>query len=172
MLASGVVPQISLVMGASAGGAVYSPAITDFIIMEKGVGQMYVTGPDVIRAVTGEEVTHEDLGGAIAHTTLSGVAHFAADGEEDCVELVRSLLSYMPSNNMEDPPVIRNVDPVDRRTPELYDIVPDNPNQPYDMRDVVRAIVDDGEYLEVHEGWAPNIIVGLARFNGRRSTVV
>jgi acetyl-CoA carboxylase carboxyltransferase component len=172
VLASGVVPQVSLIMGPSAGGAVYSPALTDFIIMEKGVGQMYITGPDVIRAVTGEDVTHEQLGGALAHAGKSGVAHFAEEGEEDCLELVRHLLSFLPANNMEDAPLNRTEDPVDRQAPELRKAVPTNPNQPYDMRDVIHAIVDEKEFLEVHELWAPNIVVGFGRFNGRTTGIV
>ncbi len=172
VLTSGVVPQISLIMGPSAGGAVYSPAITDFIIMEDGVGQMYITGPDVIRTVTGEVVTHEQLGGAMAHTTKSGVAHFAAHGEEDCLNLVRHLLSFMPSNNQEDAPEFASPDPIDRPCPELRDIVPVNPNEPYDVRDVIQCIVDSGEFLEVHALWAANIVVGFARFNGRAAGIV
>ncbi len=172
VLASGVVPQISLIMGPSAGGAVYSPALTDFIIMENGVGQMYITGPDVIRAVTGEEVTHEQLGGAMAHTVTSGVAHFSASGEETTLELVRSLLSFLPSNNMEDPPTFDSLDPPDRSTEALREIVPINPNQPYDMRDVIREMIDEREFLEVHELWAPNIVVGFARMAGRAVGIV
>ena len=167
VLASGVVPQISLIMGPSAGGAVYSPALTDFIIMENGVGQMFITGPDVIRAVTGEEVSHEQLGGAMAHTVTSGVAHFSADGEEGTLHLVRSLLGFLPSNNMEDSPSFNSSDPSDRLTPELREMVPTNPNEPYDMREVIRSIVDEREFLEVHEFWAPNIVVGFARMAGR-----
>ena len=172
VLTSGVVPQISLIMGPSAGGAVYSPAITDFIIMEDGVGQMYITGPDVIRTVTGEIVTHEQLGGATAHTTKSGVAHFAVSGEDECLELTRHLLSYLPSNNEEDAPEFPDSDPVDRSCPELREIVPINPNEPYDVRDVINTIVDSTEFLEVHARWAANIVVGFGRFNGRSAGIV
>ncbi|MCY4575390.1 MAG: acyl-CoA carboxylase subunit beta [Chloroflexi bacterium] len=172
VLASGVVPQISLIMGPSAGGAVYSPAITDFIIMEEGVGQMYITGPDVIRAVTGEVVTHEQLGGATPHTTQSGVAHFAAPGEDECLDIARQLLSFMPSNNEDDPPEFSTDDPADRLCPELREMVPVNPNEPYDVREVIECIVDNGEFLEVHSRWAANIVVGLARFNGRSVGIV
>lgn len=172
VLASGVVPQISLIMGPSAGGAVYSPALTDFIIMENGIGQMYITGPDVIRAVTGEDVTHEQLGGAMAHTATSGVAHFSANGEEGTLDLVRSLLGFLPSNNMEDAPSFNSTDASDRSTPELRELVPTNPNQPYDMRDVIRAVIDESEFLEVHELWATNIVVGFARMAGRAIGIV
>lgn len=172
VLSSGVVPQISVIMGPSAGGAVYSPALTDFIIMEQGVGQMYITGPDVIRSVTGEEVTHEQLGGATTHTVTSGVAHFAADGEEGCLDLVRDLLSFLPSNNMEDAPSFSVNDSPDRSCPELHDIVPADANQPYDVRDVIHAIGDEGQFLEVHERWAPNIVVGFGRFDGRTVGII
>ena len=172
VLSSGVVPQISLIMGPSAGGAVYSPALTDFIIMESGIGQMYITGPDVVRAVTGEEVTHEQLGGALPHTTQSGVAHFAAEGEEECLDLVRNLLSFLPSNNMEDTLFSQTDDPPDRACPELREIVPIDPNIPYDVRDLIETIVDEREFLEVHQLWAPNIVVGFARFNGRTAGIV
>ena len=172
VLTSGVVPQISLIMGPSAGGAVYSPAITDFIIMEDGVGQMYITGPDVIRAVTGEVVTHEQLGGATTHTTQSGVAHFAAQGEDECLDLARELLSFMPSNNEEDAPEFSTDDPADRLCPELREVVPVNPNEPYDVRDVIHCLVDSSEFLEVHARWAANIVVGFARFNGRSTGIV
>jgi propionyl-CoA carboxylase beta chain len=172
VLASGVVPQISLIMGPSAGGAVYSPALTDFIIMENGIGQMYITGPDVIRAVTGEDVSHEQLGGAMAHTATSGVAQFSANGEEGTLDLVRSLLGFLPSNNMEDPPSFKSTDASDRSTPELRELVPTNPNQPYDMRGVIHAVIDESEFLEVHELWAPNIVVGFARMAGRAIGIV
>ncbi len=172
VLASGVVPQISLIMGPSAGGAVYSPALTDFIIMENGIGQMYITGPDVIRAVTGEDVSHEQLGGAMAHTATSGVAQFSANGEEGTLDLVRSLLGFLPSNNMEDAPSFNSTDASNRSTPELRELVPTNPNQPYDMRRVIRAVIDEGEFLEVHELWAPNIVVGFARMAGRAVGIV
>lgn len=166
-LASGVVPQISVVMGPSAGGAVYSPALTDFCFMTEGTGQMYITGPDVIRAVTGEEVTHEELGGADAHAHKSGVAHFAIAGEEETLAEVRRLLSFLPSNNAEDPPFVQSGDDADRVDEDLLTIVPPEPNRPYDVREVVDRIVDDGDFMEVHEHFAPNMVVGLGRMGGR-----
>ena len=166
-IASGVIPQISVIMGPCAGGAVYSPAITDFIFMTEGTGQMYITGPDVIRAVTGEEVTHEELGGADAHASRSGVAHFAIEGEEATLAEVRRLLSFLPSNNAEDAPNVPTGDEENRREEDLLDIVPAEPNRPYDVREVIDRIVDDGEFMEVHERWAPNIVVGYARMGGR-----
>ncbi len=171
-LASGLIPQISVVMGPCAGGAVYSPAITDFIIMVKDTSYMFVTGPEVVRTVTHEDVSFEELGGAWTHASVSGVAHFAADGEEDAVFLVQQLLSYMPSNNLEDPPAIRaEDDPL--RTDEILDtLVPDEPNRPYDMREIVTRIVDDGEFLEVMENWAKNVLIGFARLDGRSVGVV
>ena len=173
VLSSGVIPQISIIMGPAAGAAVYSPALTDFIVMEKGVGQMYITGPDVIKTVTGEEVTHEQLGGADAHTTMSGVAHFGVDGEEESLDLVRDLLSFLPSNNLEDPPLNDSIDDPERLTPALSELVPSDPNQPYDMRDVIDNIVDsDGGFFEIHQLWAPNIIVGLGRFDGKTVGIV
>jgi len=166
-VASGVVPQISVVMGPSAGGAVYSPALTDFCFMTEGTGQMYITGPDVIRAVTGEDVSHEDLGGADAHATKSGVAHFAIAGEEETLAAVRRLLSFLPSNNAEDPPFVPTSDDATRTEDELLAVVPDEPNRPYDVRDVIFRIVDDGDFMEVHELFAPNIVVGFGRMGGR-----
>ncbi|HVL97383.1 MAG TPA: acyl-CoA carboxylase subunit beta [Solirubrobacteraceae bacterium] len=163
---SGVIPQISAIMGPCAGGAVYSPAITDFIFMVKETSHMFITGPDVIKTVTGEEPTFEELGGAMTHNTKSGVAHFAADDEESCLEDIRYLLSFLPQNNLEIPPRVQPTDDPLRMDPELDHVVPDNPNKPYDMRDVVRLIVDDGEFLEVHEHYAQNIICGYARLNG------
>ncbi len=171
-LASGVVPQISVIMGPCAGGAVYSPAITDFIFMTEGTGQMYITGPDVIRAVTGEEVTHEELGGADAHATKSGVAHFAIAGEEETLAEVRRLLSFLPSNNAEDPPIVATGDDPDRADEELLQIVPADANRPYDVRDVIYRIVDDGDFMEVHELFAPNVVVGFARMGGRTVGIV
>jgi propionyl-CoA carboxylase beta chain len=163
---SGVIPQISLIMGPCAGGAVYSPAMTDFIFMVKETSHMFITGPDVIKTVTGEEVEFEALGGAMSHNSKSGVAHFAADDEDQCLEDTRYLLSFMPQNNLEPPPrVIPTDDPL-RMDEELDHVVPDNPNKPYDMRDVVRLIVDDGEFFEVHEHYARNIICGFARLDG------
>ncbi|PZC49919.1 MAG: propionyl-CoA carboxylase beta chain [Chloroflexi bacterium] len=165
-LASGVVPQISVSCGPTAGGGVYSPAITDFVFMESGSGQMYITGPDVVRTVTHEDVTHEELGGAQAHATKSGVAHFAIDGEESTLFAVRDLLSYLPSNNMETPPWVLPRDDPDRSTPEFAELVPSAPDEPYDIRDVMRGLVDDGDLMEVHEHWARNIAVGFARMGG------
>jgi len=166
VLASGVVPQISVIMGPCAGGAVYSPAMTDFIIMVKDTSHMFITGPEVIKAVTREEVTFEELGGAMTHNSKSGVAHFAAEDEEDALLVVRQMLSYMPQNNMEDPPFVPTVDPPDRMDPKLDALVPDNPNKPYDMKEIIRRVMDDDEFLEVHEHWACNIVVGFARLGG------
>jgi acetyl-CoA carboxylase carboxyltransferase component len=166
VLASGVVPQISVIMGPCAGGAVYSPAMTDFTVMVKNTSHMFITGPEVIKAVTREEVTFEELGGAMTHNSKSGVAHFAAEDEEDSLLLTRQMLSYMPQNNVEDPPFVPTADPPDRMDPELDVIVPDNPNKPYDIKEVIRRVVDDGEFLEVHEHWARNIVVGFARLGG------
>jgi propionyl-CoA carboxylase beta chain len=155
---SGVIPQISLIMGPCAGGAVYSPAITDFIFMVKETSHMFITGPDVIRTVTGEEVEFEELGGAMSHNSKSGVAHFASDDEDQCLEDTRYLFSFLPQNNLEIPPQVQPTDDPLRQDPELDSVVPDNPNKPYDMRDVVRHVVDDGEFFEVHEHYARNII--------------
>lgn len=166
VLASGVVPQISAIMGPCAGGAVYSPAMTDFILMVKETSFMHITGPDVIRTVTREEVTSEELGGAMVHNQKSGVAHFAAEDEEDGFYQIRKLLSYLPQNNMEDPPFVPTDDPADRSDEELDALVPDNPNKPYDMKDIIRRVVDDGDFFEVQEHWAQNIIVGFARLGG------
>ena len=167
VLASGVVPQISSIMGPCAGGAVYSPAITDFTIMVKEKSYMFITGPDVIKAVTHEEVNSEDLGGAMVHNSRSGVAHFAAEDDKESILLVKELLSFLPSNNMEDPPRITTEDPSDRRDMGLRAIVPENPNKPYDMKDVVRSVVDDGYFFETQEHFAQNIIIGFARLAGR-----
>jgi len=166
VLASGVIPQISAIMGPCAGGAVYSPAMTDFILMVKNTSFMHITGPDVIKAVTREEVTSEDLGGAMVHNSRSGVAHFAAEDEDDCIYQIRKLLSYLPQNNLEDPPFVPTSDPRDRADEELDHILPDNPNKPYDMKDVIRRVVDDGDFFEVQEHWAGNILVGFARLGG------
>jgi propionyl-CoA carboxylase beta chain len=163
---SGVIPQISLIMGPCAGGAVYSPAMTDFILMVKETSHMFITGPDVIKTVTGEEVEFEELGGAMTHNTKSGVAHFAFDDEDHCLEDTRYLLSFLPQNNLESPPRVQPSDDPMRMDAELDTIVPDSPNKPYDMRDVVRYTVDDGEFLEVQEHFAANIICGFARLNG------
>jgi propionyl-CoA carboxylase beta chain len=166
-LASGVVPQISAIMGPCAGGAVYSPAITDFNVMVKDTSCMFVTGPDVIRTVTHEEVTKEELGGAMTHNVKSGVAHFAVDDDRSCLALIRDLLSYLPSNNLEEAPRRPTEDPLDREEPTLEDLVPADPMKPYDMKRLIGAVVDEGRFLEVHEHFAPNIVVGFARLGGR-----
>jgi propionyl-CoA carboxylase beta chain len=172
VLASGVVPQISAIMGPCAGGAVYSPALTDFNIMVKKTSYMFITGPDVIKAVTHQEVTKEELGGAMAHNSISGVAHFAAEDDEDCLRLIRELFSFIPSNNLEDPPRVQTSDPADRAEEKLNSIVPEAPNMPYDIRDIICAVVDDGYLLEVHEHFAKNIVVGFARLGGRSVGIV
>jgi propionyl-CoA carboxylase beta chain len=166
VLASGVVPQISAIMGPCAGGAVYSPAMTDFILMVKETSFMHITGPDVIRTVTREDVTSEELGGAMVHNQKSGVAHFAAEDEEDGFYQIRKLLSYLPQNNMEDPPFVPTDDPADRGDEELDTLVPENPNKPYDIKEVIRRVVDDGDFFEVQAHWAQNIVVGFARLGG------
>jgi propionyl-CoA carboxylase beta chain len=166
-LASGVVPQISAIMGPCAGGAVYSPAITDFTVMVRDTSYMFITGPDVIAEVTHEQVTKEDLGGAMTHNSTSGVAHFAAADDRDALLVIRELLSYMPSNNMEDPPFRATEDADDRTHEQLNSVVPQNPNQPYDIKQVIEAVVDDGRFLEVHEHFARNIVVGFARLGGK-----
>ena len=172
VLSSGVVPQISVIMGPCAGGGVYSPAVTDFIFMVEGTSYMYITGPDVIRPVTGEEVTHEELGGAMVHFTRSGVCHFAFEGERECLEEVRRLLLFLPSNNMEDPPVIDPTDDPRRTSERLTEIVPDDPQRPYDVHEVIDEIVDNGDFMEVQAGFAPNIVIGFARMNGRPVGIV
>ena len=171
-LASGVIPQLSAIMGPCAGGAVYSPAITDFTVMVEGTSYMFVTGPDVIRTVTHEEVTKDELGGAMTHNAKSGAAHFAVPTDKDCLALLRALLGYLPSNNLDDPPRVETADPVDREDPTLDTLVPASPNQPYDMLDLIRAVGDDGDFLEVHRHFAPNIVVGFARFGGQPVGVV
>jgi propionyl-CoA carboxylase beta chain len=171
-LASGVVPQISAIMGPCAGGAVYSPAITDFTVMVKNTSYMFVTGPDVIRTVTHEEVTKEQLGGAMTHNEKSGVAHFAVENDRECISLIRELLGFLPANNVDDPPRVESADPIDRADEALDGIVPESPNQPYDMLDVIHAIADDGYFLEVHRHFARNIIVGFARLGGRPAGIV
>src|SRR5205809_1903358 len=155
---SGVVPQISLVMGPCAGGAVYSPAITDFVFMVEGSSYMFITGPDVVKTVTGEEMTFEELGGAATHASRSGIAHFVAPDEQACLDDARYLLSFLPQNNLDPPPFAEPSDSRDRESPELDSFVPDNPNKPYDMKQVVSAVVDEGEFLEVHERFAENIV--------------
>jgi len=171
-LASGVVPQISCIMGPCAGGAVYSPAITDFNIMVKDTSYMFITGPDVIKTVTHQEVTKEALGGAVTHNSVSGVAHFAADSDEHALRIVRELFSFIPSNNLEDPPRVEVSDPIDRLEPKLNDIIPEASNQPYDIREVINAVVDDGYFFEVQQMFAPNICVGFARLGGRAVGIV
>ena len=171
-LASGVVPQISAIMGPCAGGAVYSPAITDFNVMVRETSCMFVTGPDVIRTVTHEEVSKEELGGAMTHNERSGVAHFAVEDDRECLALIRTLLGYLPSNNLDDPPRVESADPVDREDDRLDALIPEAPNQPYDMLDLIHAVADDGEFLEAHQHFARNIVVGFARLGGRSVGVV
>ncbi|MGH7335706.1 MAG: acyl-CoA carboxylase subunit beta [Candidatus Rokuibacteriota bacterium] len=171
-LSSGVIPQISAIMGPCAGGAVYSPAITDFVFMVKNTSYMFVTGPDVIRAVTHEAVSAEELGGATTHGTTSGVAHFAADGEEECLALIRELMTFLPQNNLEDPPLRPTQDPRDRRDESLQTIVPEQPNKPYDMKDIIGTVLDDHYFFEVHGSFAPNLVVGFGRLGGRPVGIV
>jgi propionyl-CoA carboxylase beta chain len=171
-LASGVIPQISAIMGPCAGGAVYSPALTDFILMVKDSSYMFVTGPDVVKSVTHEEVTFEQLGGASVHSTISGVCHLVAQSEADCLYLIRKLLSYLPQNNMEDPPFVKTSDDPLRAEAALDTLVPDNPNKPYDMKEVIRLIVDNGEFFEIHENYAMNIVVGFARLGGHSVGII
>jgi len=171
-LASGVVPQISAILGPCAGGAVYSPAITDFVLMVEHTSYMFVTGPNVVKTVTHEDVTHEELGGALTHATKSGVAHFAAATEIECFDRIKKLLSFLPSNNVDDPPVVPVSDPIDQMDEALNSIVPENPNKPYDMREVIRGIVDNKDFFEVHELYAQNILVGFARLGGRSVGVI
>jgi acetyl-CoA carboxylase carboxyltransferase component len=172
IMASGVIPQISAIFGPCAGGAVYSPALTDFIIMSKGTSNMFVTGPKVVKTVTGEVVTDEELGGAMVHGSKSGVSHFVADDEQEGIMLIRKLISYLPQNNLEDPPLAPNNDPIDRLEDSLNFIIPENPNKPYDVKDVIHAIVDNGEFLEIQRHYAPNIVTGYARFNGMSVGIV
>lgn len=172
ILASGVIPQISVISGPCAGGAVYSPALTDFILMNKGISYMFVTGPKVVKTVTGEDVTQEQLGGASIHSTKSGVAHFVSETEEEGLLMVRKLLSYLPSNNLEEAPLQVCQDAVDRLEESLNEIIPDNPNKPYNVLDVIYAIVDDGEFLESQRSYAQNIVTGFARFNGQSVGII
>jgi propionyl-CoA carboxylase beta chain len=172
VLQSGVIPQISLIMGPCAGGAVYSPAMTDFILMVKGTSHMMITGPDVIRTVTHEEVTAEELGGALTHASRSSVADFAASSEEECLQLTRRLLSYMPQNNLEDPPFAPTEDPIERMEPALRTLVPDEPSKPYDMKELIKLVVDQGTFLEVAPLYAKNLVIGFARFAGRSVGIV
>jgi acetyl-CoA carboxylase carboxyltransferase component len=172
IMASGVIPQISAIFGPCAGGAVYSPALTDFIIMSKNTSYMFVTGPKVVKTVTGEVVTDEQLGGASVHGSKSGVTHFVAEDEEEGILLIRKMLSYMPQNNLEDAPLAVCDDPIDRLEDSLNSVIPDNPNKPYDVKDVIHSIVDYNEFLEVHRNYAQNIVVGFARFNGTSVGIV
>ncbi len=171
-LSSGVIPQISAIMGPCAGGAVYSPAITDFTLMVKNTSYMFVTGPNVVKTVTHEEVSSEELGGAITHASKSGVAHFACENEVECLQYIRKLFSFIPSNNMDDPPRVQSRDDVNRREKALDSIIPENPNKPYDMKQVIKLVVDDGDFLEVHELYAENIVVGFARLGGMSVGIV
>ena len=172
ILASGVIPQLSAIFGPCAGGAVYSPALTDFIIMSKTNSYMFITGPKVVKTVTGEVVTDEELGGAMVHGSKSGVSHFVAEDEQEGILLLRKLLSYLPQNNLEDPPLIPCIDPIDRLEESLNEIVPENPNKPYDVKDVIHLIADNSEFLEVGRHFAPNIVIGYARFNGMSVGIV
>ncbi|HSK08516.1 MAG TPA: acyl-CoA carboxylase subunit beta [Vicinamibacterales bacterium] len=172
VLYSGVVPQISVILGPCAGGAVYSPAITDFVAMTRGTSYMFLTGPKVVKQVTREDVTTEQLGGADIHASKSGVAHFVADGEDEALALVRELLGFLPQNHQSTTPLVPCDDPIDRATPELNGVLPDGPNQPYDVKDVIVPLVDGGDFLEVHRAYAPNLVVGFARFNGRSVGIV
>ncbi|HUL43036.1 MAG TPA: acyl-CoA carboxylase subunit beta [Bacteroidota bacterium] len=171
-LASGVIPQISAVLGPCAGGAVYSPAITDFIFMVKKTSYMFVTGPNVVKTVTHEDVSFEDLGGADTHAGKSGVAHFACENEIECLQMLRKLMGFLPQNNIDDPPHVESNDPPDRREEFLNSVVPENPNKPYDMKEIISRLVDRGDFLEVHESYAQNIIVGFARLAGRSVGIV
>ncbi|MCK4593620.1 acyl-CoA carboxylase subunit beta, partial [bacterium] len=171
-LASGVIPQISVILGPCAGGAVYSPAITDFIFMVEKTSYMYVTGPNVVKTVTHEVVDHQKLGGARVHASKSGVSHFACANEGEALTLVRKLLGFIPQNNLEDPPQVEPTDPPDRIDPELDEIVPEDPGKPYDIKEIIHRIVDDGDFLEVHQDYATNIVVGFARLGGRSVGIV
>jgi len=172
ILASGVIPQISGIFGPCAGGAVYSPALTDFTIMTKGTSYMFLTGPKVVKTVTGEDVTQEQLGGASVHASKSGVTHFAVEGEEEGLELIRKLITFIPQNNLEEAPRLKCTDPINRMDDILNEIIPDSPNKPYDMFEVIGSIVDHGEFLQVHSDYAKNIIIGFARFNGQSVGIV
>lgn len=171
-MASGVIPQISVIMGPCAGGAVYSPALTDFIYMVKNTSQMFITGPQVIKSVTGEDVTAEILGGAMTHNSTSGVAHFIAENDEDCLQQIRYLMGFLPSNNIEGAPVLKNTDDASRRDEALNNMLPDNPNQPYDMKAIITSIVDHGEFYEVQPYFAQNIIIGFGRFDGHSVGII
>src|ERR1051325_4766953 len=171
-LSSGVIPQISAILGPCAGGAVYSPAITDFTFMVKNTSYMFVTGPNVVKTVTHEDVSFEDLGGALTHATKSGVAHLAAENEVECLQAVRKLFGYIPSNNRDEPPFVEGKNDVNRRDERLNSVIPENPNKPYDMKEVIRLVVDDTDFFEIHELYAPNLIVGFGRIGGRSIGVV
>ncbi|SVC08658.1 uncharacterized protein METZ01_LOCUS261512, partial [marine metagenome] len=168
---SGVIPQITVIAGPSAGGAVYSPAITDFIFMVENIGQMYITGPDVVKSVTGEEISHEDLGGASAHTALSGVAHFVFENEKDCINQVKKLLNFIPANNVENPPNKKFQKEI-VQVPELRNIIPEKSTQPYDIKNVILSILDDNDFMEIHTNFAKNIVVGFGRINGQSIGIV
>ena len=170
--ASGVIPQISVILGPCAGGAVYSPALTDFIFMVEGISRMFITGPQVIKTVTGEDVSQEELGGADTHNRVSGVAHFKDKSEQDCIMRIRKLLSYLPSNNLENPPAYQSNDDINRIEEKLNDLVPDNPNKPYDMKEIIKLLADDNEFFEIQEYYAQNIITGYIRLNGKTIGVV
>ncbi|OYT48072.1 MAG: methylmalonyl-CoA carboxyltransferase [Desulfurococcales archaeon ex4484_42] len=172
VMASGVIPQIAAIMGPCAGGAVYSPALMDFIIMVKKTSFMFVTGPRVVKAAMGEEVTEEQLGGADVHASKSGVAHFIANNDEEAINIIKKLLTYIPSNNTEDPPIVKTNDPPDREDPELDAIVPEDPNKPYDMLEIITRVLDKGSFFEVHKYWARNAIVGFGRLNGRSACII
>jgi len=172
VLASGVIPQISAIMGPCAGGAVYSPALTDFVVMVDKTSHMFITGPEVIKAVLGQEVTFEDLGGAMVHSQTSGVAHFIASSEEEGIAVIKKLLSFLPSNNMEDPPVVETGDDPNRTDEHLAEIIPDDPDKPYDVKEIILSVIDNGDFFEVQPLWAPNIIIGFARLNGRTVGIV
>lgn len=171
-LASGVIPQISVILGPCAGGAVYSPALTDYIFMVDKISQMFITGPQVIKSVTGEEVSAETLGGAETHNTKSGVAHFMANSEEECFQQIRELLSYLPSNNLQDPPRVECSDPIGRQEQELRSIIPAEPNRPYDVRDILRLVLDDGHFMEIQAKYAQNIVIGYGRLNGQTVGII
>ena len=171
-LCSGIIPQLSIVVGPSAGGAVYSPAITDFVFMVKGISQMYITGPDVVKAVTNEEISHEKLGGAMTHAQKSGVTHFVAENEAECLKTVRRLLSFLPQNNKDVPPAIEPTDDPNRVDENLLNLIPDEPNKSYDMKKIIASVIDNGDFMEVHRHFAPSLIVGFARLNGKPAGIV
>ncbi len=172
VMMSGVVPQISTIMGPCAGGSVYSPILTDFLLMVRETSNMFITGPEVVKSVTYEEVTVEELGGAMVHSTKSGIAHFAASSEEECIDLVKQLLSYLPSNNLESPPFVPTQDPSDRMDPGMASVIPEDSNAPYDVRDLIHKVVDDGHFFEVHQNYGQNLVVGFARFAGHSVGIV